>query len=99
MEIRHNPEVSEFYIEINGLKAYVRYVIHEGALDIKKTLVPQPLGGKGIASALVKEAYDYAVKEHLNCLATCSYAVVWLERHPEYNGKPSAEYVLGACAI
>lgn len=99
MEIIHQPSEHEFYTEIDGLKAYVRYTLHDGALDIKKTLVPKPLGGKGLAGALVKEAYDYAVKEHLECLATCSYAAVWLDRHPEYNGRPSADYVPGACAV
>ncbi len=99
MEIKHQPSDNEFYTEIDGLKAYVRYTLHDGALDIKKTLVPKPLGGKGIAAALVKEAFDYALQEHLECLATCSYAVVWLERHPEYRGRPSADYVPGACAV
>ena len=46
----------------------------------------------GIASALVKVAYDYALTNELVPMATCSYAVVWLERHPEYKGKIGKDY-------
>lgn len=99
MDIKHQKDISEFYTEVNGFRAFVRYSVHDGGLDVRKTLVPKELGGKGIAAALVKEAYDYALDQKLSCLATCSYAVVWLERHPEYNGKPSADYVEGACHI
>ncbi|HAC95644.1 MAG TPA: GNAT family N-acetyltransferase, partial [Odoribacter splanchnicus] len=28
--------------------------------------------------------------------ATCSYAVVWLQRHPEYHGHPGKDY--GGCS-
>ena len=40
--------------------------------------------GKGITAAtLVKAAYDYALANGMKPKATCSYAVRWLERHPE----------------
>jgi hypothetical protein len=33
-------------------------------------------------------------------VATCSYAVKWLERHPEYNGKTGKDYAgEGTCAL
>ena len=42
----------------------------------------------------------YARQQGYACVATCVYAVRWLERHPEYNGKPSQEYCGGnACAL
>lgn len=41
----------------------------------------------GIAAALVKAAYDFGLRNGLKLKATCSYAVKWLERHPEVNGK------------
>jgi len=42
------------------------------------------LEGRGIAATLVETAYKYAKKQGLRPLATCSYAVVWLKRHPEF---------------
>ena len=43
-----------------------------------------------------KATYDYALKHHLQPIATCSYAVVWLQRHPEYHGHPGKDY--GGCS-
>ena len=55
---------------------------------------------RGIASALVKAAYDYARCKCLKPVATCSYAVIWLQRHPEYQGDVSCDYGgKGTCAI
>ncbi len=99
MKIEHNLDEGIFQTEVNGYVAFVKFQIVNGGLDIRKTLVPKEIGGRGIASALVKEAYDYAQRQHLRCIGTCSYAVTWLERHPEYEGTPSADYVKGACAI
>lgn len=99
MKINYNLDEGVFDTEVNGYKAFVRFNIYEGCLDIRQTVVPKAIGGRGIAAALVKEAYDYAQRQHLRCVATCSYAVVWLERHPEYEGERSKDYVEGACAI
>ena len=85
MQIQHNKDLHQFSVEINGYKALVNYLIQDGALDIDETFVPKEIGGRGIASALVKAAYDYALSQGLKCKGTCSYAAVWLERHSEYN--------------
>ena len=56
----------------------------DGMLDILHTVVPPPVEGRGIASALVRHAFDYALRQGLKPEATCSYARTWLARHPEY---------------
>ena len=112
MDIQHHPEQHRFTLTQNGETAHVAYriengaldirhtIIENGALDIRHTIVPAPLEGQGIASALVKAAYDYALQQGYRCVATCAYAVRWLQRHPEYNGTPSQEYCEGnACAL
>ncbi|WP_321333347.1 GNAT family N-acetyltransferase [uncultured Bacteroides sp.] len=83
-EIVHFSERNRFEMEQDGLTAYVEYKLADGGLDILHTIVPEPFEGKGIAGALVKTAYDYALAQGLKAKATCSYAVIWLKRHPEY---------------
>lgn len=83
-EITHRPERKRFETELDGVTAYVEYRLTDGALDIVHTIVPPAIGGRGVAAALVKKAYDYARENRMKPLATCSYAVVWLQRHPEY---------------
>ena len=82
-EIEHQPEQKLFKTEVEGRTAFVQYRLLNGGLDIIHTIVPRPLEGQGRAAALVKAAYDYAVANGLKPKATCSYAVAWLQRHPE----------------
>jgi uncharacterized protein len=84
MQINHDKEGRRVWIQEGGNTAYVEYRLSEGCLEILHTIVPVPLEGQGIASQLVKYAYDYALQQGLAPAATCSYAKVWLQRHPEY---------------
>lgn len=80
-EVKHLPAEHRFVVEIDGNLAHVDYVIENGALDILHTIVPRPIEGRGIASALVGAAYAYADAQGLSRKATCPYAVSWLQRH------------------
>lgn len=80
-DIIHHPESNRFVAEVEGHTAYVEYSLHDGALDILHTVVPSPVGGRGIASALVEKAYGYAAGQGLERLVTCPYAARWLEKH------------------
>lgn len=82
--IQHSPELNRAWTEVDGNIAYVEYSIHDGQLDVLHTIVPKPIEGRGIASMLVKFIYDYAAGCGLRPAATCTYAKVWLQRHPEY---------------
>ncbi len=84
MKIQHFAQDCRFVAEVDGFTAYVEYELVGNGLDIVHTVVPQEIGGRGIASELVRVAYDYAKAQGLQCFATCSYAERWLERH--HNG-------------
>ena len=76
--VNHYPEKHRFEV------VDVEYRLRGDALDIIHTIVPKNLEGRGIAATLVETAYKYAKEQGLRPLATCSYAVVWLKRHPEF---------------
>lgn len=84
MQINHDKERQRVWTEEDGRTAYVEYILRDGTLEIRHTVVPALLEGQGIASQLVKFVYDYALQQGLAPAATCSYAKVWLQRHPEY---------------
>ena len=71
LNIIHEPEKQRFVLTIQDETAHVAYRIENGAFDIRHTIVPAPLEGKGIASALVKEAYDYARGQGYQCGNLC----------------------------
>lgn len=84
-QINHVKDGNRFEINVGNETAYVEYTLHDNNLDIEHTYVPHAWEGQGLAAALVREAYDYALTNNLRPQATCSYAVAWLERHPEYH--------------
>lgn len=84
METNHDIENKKVIITEDGNDASVEYDVHDGTLDIVHTFVPHPLEGRGIASQLVRTAYDYAREKGLKPTATCTYAKAWLDRHPDY---------------
>jgi predicted GNAT family acetyltransferase len=53
-------------------------------MTITHTGVPPEVGGRGIASALVQAALDVARAEGWKVVPACSYAAVWMQRHPDY---------------
>lgn len=100
MKIEHYPEKNRFETVVDGVTAYVSYAEDDTCVDIRHTIVPEAIGGRGIASALVRATYDYARAKGLKPVATCSYAAVWLQRHPEYEGSTSVDYGGGdSCAL
>lgn len=98
-DIVHDTAGRRFTTTVDGHTAHVAYDLHDGALDIRHTIVPTEIGGRGIASTLVRAAYDYATAEGLRPMATCSYAARWLDRHPEYHGCTGSDFAEGSCAI
>ena len=69
--------------EENQVVVDVEYVENAGELIIVHTIVPSPLEGRGLASALVAAAYKYADEKCLKRVAVCEYAKKWLEKHSD----------------
>lgn len=82
--VTHSLNSSRFEITEDGYTAYAEYRIQGGCMDIRHTIVPSHLENKGMASALVKTAYDWCRAEGLTPKGSCSFASAWLKRHPEY---------------
>lgn len=83
-KVIHKPERNRFEIHEDGAVGYAEYCICNGCFDIQHTLVPPALENRGIGSALMKAAYDWAREQDLAPEGSCSFAGVWLRRHPSY---------------
>ena len=60
------------------------YELAAGIMTIVHTGVPTPVGGRGIAAALVRAAFELAQRENWRVIPACSYAAVYAKRHPEF---------------
>ena len=84
-EILHEVPEQRFVTQAEGHAARVDYIEDEGRLTITHTIVPSEIGGRGIAGELVRAALDYARDAGLKVEPQCSYADVWMRRHPEFD--------------
>ena len=57
--------------------------MHGNTMMLVHTEVPPQLEGRGIASLLVRAAFEYARANGMDVLPVCSYVRVWAQRHPE----------------
>lgn len=84
-EIRHDAAHHRFVTEVDGHTAYVEYEPGDSAIAITHTIVPQDIGGRGIAGQLVRAAALHARNEGLRVDPICSYADAWMRKHPEFD--------------
>lgn len=82
--VTHDPEGRRFVTHREGHEAFVEYRLGDGVMTITHTLVPEAIGGRGIAGELVRAAMDHARAQGLKVVPQCSYADGWLDRHPDY---------------
>lgn len=81
VEVQHDSEACRFFLIVDGVTAFAKYLIKDGAIDIRHTIVPKEIGGRGLASKLVTAIYKWGDEKGLEPRASCSYAAVWCKRH------------------
>ena len=82
--ITNDHAASRFSIEADGHRCVLDYILQNGTMTITHTGVPNAVGGRGIAAALTHHALETARARGWKVRPVCSYAVVYIERHPEY---------------
>jgi len=81
--IINNQQRQQFQAPVEGEIGFLEYRLHEGAIVLMHTEVPERLGGRGIATALAAAAFDYAQKQQLKVKVYCPFVRTYLNRHPE----------------
>lgn len=85
LSIHHNEQSQRFETTVDGTTAYLSYQVQGDKLVYNHTIVPDAIGGRGIAGALTKHALDYARKQGKKVVPACSYVASYLQKHPEYS--------------
>lgn len=83
LKIEHNKEKGSITTQLDGVTGFIEYTEFPGGIDIVHTVVPKKIGGRGVAAALVKFAFEYAKENNLKVRPTCSYVEIYLKRHKE----------------
>ena len=84
IDITHNQAAKRFETSINDQTGYISYQERGDTLVYDHTIVPQSLGGRGVGSALVKHALDYAREHNKKVVPQCSFVASYINKHPDY---------------
>lgn len=84
-EVKHDPHAKRFYVEELGHRAeLVYYELPDGALDFAHTFTPNEIRGRGIATAIIRHALDYAREHDRRVVPGCPFVRTYIDRHHEY---------------
>jgi predicted GNAT family acetyltransferase len=83
-EILNNKAQHRYEFAVEGRIAATYYSIADGVITFIHTEVPPELGGKGIASKLIKGALDQVRADGLKVIAQCPFVKAFIEKHPDY---------------
>ena len=78
---RHNPELSRYELEVDGLLAFADYQRSGHRLVIPHVETDPALRGKGAAGRLMEQVASTARAEGMRITPLCSYAAAWLKRN------------------
>ncbi len=82
--IKHDTAAGRFETVVDGHTAHLDYELEDGVMRFTHTIVPDAIGGRGIAGRLVRHGMEHAREHGLHIVPQCSYVRAWLERHPDY---------------
>lgn len=90
--VRDDRDHHRFVVEQDGEVAELTYRERPGKLVLVHTGVPDAIGGRGIAGALVRAGVERARAEGRTVWPWCPYARRWLEEHPDVAGTVTIDW-------
>ncbi|HKB87077.1 MAG TPA: GNAT family N-acetyltransferase [Ignavibacteriaceae bacterium] len=85
IEITHDKKNQKFMTRVGDSECYLNYNLpRKNVIDFYFTYVPGELRGKGIAAKLVEEGLQYAEREKLQVIPSCSYVNIYIHRYEKY---------------
>ena len=86
MDFTHSSNQIAFYNEDGRLTAEVTFPdVDTDTVNIDHTFVDDSLRGQGVAGQLMKATAEQLRSQNKKAVLTCSYAVNWFGKHPEYS--------------
>ena len=90
IEVTNNKENLQFEVRLDGHMAELVYRVRGNSIYLMHTGVPEPIGGRGIASELAKHALNYSQSQGYEIVVYCPFVKAYIEKHPEWKAKISS---------
>jgi uncharacterized protein len=83
-EVVNNKAHHRYELTVDGYLAATYYAISDGVITFIHTEVPPELGGKGIASRLIRGALDQVRADGLKVIPQCPFVKAFIEKNASY---------------
>jgi predicted GNAT family acetyltransferase len=83
-EVINNKAHHRYELAVDGHVAATYYKLADGIITFIHTEVPPELGGKGVASELIRGALDQVRTDGLKVIAQCPFVKAFIEKHADY---------------
>ncbi|TVQ21303.1 MAG: N-acetyltransferase [Spirochaetaceae bacterium] len=84
-QVIHDPERHRFLVHELGHEAYLSYYeLPDKVLDLAETQTPNEIRGRGIATAMIRFALDYARQHGYRVVPGCPFVRTYIDRHPQF---------------
>ena len=84
-DIAHDPVRHRFETTVEGERCRLDYVPEGATMIIAHVVVPESVGRRGIAAALMRAALEHARESGWHVVAQCPYAEYFMREHPEWS--------------
>jgi predicted GNAT family acetyltransferase len=81
----NNEAEHRFEARLGEAVAFTEYRVHDGALILPHTVVPEEFAGKGVGSQLAKAVLGWAREQGLEVVPTCPFIAGYITKHPEWH--------------
>jgi len=92
LKLKVNPASNRIELEVAGITAFIEYRLSDQTLFLIHTEVPPALEGKGVGSAIVTKALQYARDSGFKVVPLCAFVHSYLKRHPEWKDIIASSY-------
>jgi uncharacterized protein len=86
-----NESIHHLELAVEGSIAFIQYKLIRKTLFLIHTEVSPALEGKGVGSAIVQKALQFAKDNNYNIVPICPFVQSYLKRHKEWNEIVSAD--------
>jgi predicted GNAT family acetyltransferase len=80
----NNKTQHRYELTVESRIAATYYSLADGVITFIHTEVPPELGGRGIASRLIRGALDQVRADGLKVIAQCPFVKAFIEKHADY---------------
>ena len=90
-DVTDNVADARYELHAEGSTAVLQYQLLEGEIVLLHTEVPPALGGRGIATRLIRSALADARERGLHVVPVCPFVKAYLVKYPEEAAPTASE--------